>query len=106
MVLSNDYDLLNPPAELEKRKHKLKRLVQSPNSFFMDVKCQEPPFSAIHRRLLCAAIARQCCASPLVGVPDSLRAAPSVERVTDVVGYLYSFCLLEKLMMVVNDDFV
>ncbi|XP_041996542.1 40S ribosomal protein S27-2-like [Salvia splendens] len=40
MVLSNDVDLLNPPAELEKRKHKLKRLVQSPNSFFMDVKCQ------------------------------------------------------------------
>ncbi|KAF6153805.1 hypothetical protein GIB67_001038 [Kingdonia uniflora] len=39
-VLSNDIDLLNPPAELEKRKHKLKRLVQSPNSFFMDVKCQ------------------------------------------------------------------
>ncbi|MCL7050825.1 hypothetical protein MKW94_013745 [Papaver nudicaule] len=35
MVLSNDVDLLNPPAELEKRRHKLKRLVQSPNSFFM-----------------------------------------------------------------------
>ncbi|BAU01749.1 hypothetical protein VIGAN_11104700 [Vigna angularis var. angularis] len=35
MVLQNDIDLLNPPAELEKRKHKLKRLVQSPNSFFM-----------------------------------------------------------------------
>ncbi|RYR43016.1 hypothetical protein Ahy_A08g039444 isoform A [Arachis hypogaea] len=40
LVLQNDIDLLNPPAELEKRKHKLKRLVQSPNSFFMDVKCQ------------------------------------------------------------------
>ncbi|XP_038692722.1 40S ribosomal protein S27-2 isoform X1 [Tripterygium wilfordii] len=50
MVLQNDIDLLNPPAELEKKKHKLKRLVQSPNSFFMvhihlyaclsDVKCQ------------------------------------------------------------------
>ncbi|KAL8248497.1 hypothetical protein R6Q59_005365, partial [Mikania micrantha] len=40
MVLPNDVDLLNPPADLEKRKHKLKRLVQSPNSFFMDVKCQ------------------------------------------------------------------
>uniref|UniRef100_A0A7N0US48 40S ribosomal protein S27 n=1 Tax=Kalanchoe fedtschenkoi TaxID=63787 RepID=A0A7N0US48_KALFE len=40
MTLPNDIDLLNPPAELEKRKHKLKRLVQSPNSFFMDVKCQ------------------------------------------------------------------
>ncbi|EEC77208.1 hypothetical protein OsI_15727 [Oryza sativa Indica Group] len=39
-VLSNDIDLLNPPAELEKLKHKKKRLVQSPNSFFMDVKCQ------------------------------------------------------------------
>ncbi|XP_010926238.3 small ribosomal subunit protein eS27y [Elaeis guineensis] len=40
MVLPNDIDLLNPPAELEKKRHKLKRLVQSPNSFFMDVKCQ------------------------------------------------------------------
>jgi small subunit ribosomal protein S27e len=35
MVLQNDIDLLHPPPELEKRKHKLKRLVQSPNSFFM-----------------------------------------------------------------------
>ena len=34
-VLHSDIDLLNPPAELEKQKHKLKRLVQSPNSFFM-----------------------------------------------------------------------
>jgi small subunit ribosomal protein S27e len=40
MVLSADIDLLNPPAILEQRKHKLKRLVQSPDSFFMDVKCQ------------------------------------------------------------------
>jgi small subunit ribosomal protein S27e len=32
-------DLLHPSATEEKRKHKLKRLVQSPNSFFMDVKC-------------------------------------------------------------------
>ncbi|CAD6206621.1 unnamed protein product [Miscanthus lutarioriparius] len=39
-VLQNDIDLVNPPAELEKLKHKKKRLVQSPNSFFMDVKCQ------------------------------------------------------------------
>lgn len=39
MVLQNDIDLLNPPPELEKRKHKLKRLVPSPNSYFMDVKC-------------------------------------------------------------------
>ncbi|KAG1462229.1 hypothetical protein G6F56_005559 [Rhizopus delemar] len=32
-------DLLNPSIEHEKRSHKLKRLVQSPNSYFMDVKC-------------------------------------------------------------------
>lgn len=47
-MATNDYvrstlqlakDLLHPlPAE-EKRKHKLKRLVQHPNSYFMDVKC-------------------------------------------------------------------
>ncbi|KAI6045163.1 40S ribosomal protein S27, partial [Pisolithus marmoratus] len=32
-------DLLNPSAEAENKRHKLKRLVQSPNSYFMDVKC-------------------------------------------------------------------
>ncbi|XP_057800295.1 uncharacterized protein LOC131015870 isoform X1 [Salvia miltiorrhiza] len=51
MVLSNDYDLLNPPAELEKRKHKLKRLVQSPNSFFMNHCVQPLPNSCCVRKL-------------------------------------------------------
>lgn len=37
-VLQADIDLLNPPKEYEQQKHKRKRLVQSPNSFFMDVK--------------------------------------------------------------------
>ena len=32
-------DLLNPNLEEEKQRHKMKRLVQSPNSFFMDIKC-------------------------------------------------------------------
>lgn len=32
-------DLLHPSFDEEKRKCKLKRLVQSPNSYFMDVKC-------------------------------------------------------------------
>jgi len=32
-------DLLHPSIEEERRKHKKKRLVQSPNSYFMDVKC-------------------------------------------------------------------
>eukprot|EP00435_Cladocopium_sp_Y103_P048609 s1995_g14.t1 len=34
-----DIDLLNPDAKEDKCKHKLKRMIQSPNSFFMDVKC-------------------------------------------------------------------
>ena len=32
-------DLLHPSADQEAKTHKLKRLVQSPNSFFMDIKC-------------------------------------------------------------------
>mmetsp|Transcript_7114 Transcript_7114/g.8800 ORF Transcript_7114/g.8800 Transcript_7114/m.8800 type:complete len:83 (-) Transcript_7114:436-684(-) len=32
-------DLLHPSVDDEKRKYKLKRLVQSPNSYFMDVRC-------------------------------------------------------------------
>mmetsp|Transcript_11368 Transcript_11368/g.17297 ORF Transcript_11368/g.17297 Transcript_11368/m.17297 type:complete len:83 (+) Transcript_11368:71-319(+) len=32
-------DLLYPSLAEEKNKHKLKRLIQSPNSYFMDVKC-------------------------------------------------------------------
>ena len=32
-------DLLHPSAADEARIHKKKRLVQGPNSFFMDVKC-------------------------------------------------------------------
>ncbi|KAG0233395.1 40S ribosomal protein S27 [Actinomortierella wolfii] len=32
-------DLLNPLPSTQAKTHKLKRLVQSPNSYFMDVKC-------------------------------------------------------------------
>lgn len=34
-----EVDLLHPLPSVEASKHKLKRLVQTPNSFFMDVKC-------------------------------------------------------------------
>ncbi|CAK9066394.1 unnamed protein product [Durusdinium trenchii] len=34
-----DIDLLHPDPAEEKSRHKLKRMIQSPNSFFMDVKC-------------------------------------------------------------------
>lgn len=32
-------DLLHPDPKKEQQKHKLKRLVKHPNSYFMDVKC-------------------------------------------------------------------
>uniref|UniRef100_A0A3Q1F4P4 40S ribosomal protein S27 n=1 Tax=Acanthochromis polyacanthus TaxID=80966 RepID=A0A3Q1F4P4_9TELE len=32
-------DLLHPSLAEQRRKHKKRRLVQSPNSYFMDVKC-------------------------------------------------------------------
>ena len=34
-----EVDLLHPLPSVEAQRHKLKRLVQTPNSFFMDVKC-------------------------------------------------------------------
>ena len=34
-----DADLAYPTVRCERRKHKRARLVQGPNSFFMDVKC-------------------------------------------------------------------
>lgn len=66
MVLHTDIDLLNPPAELEKSKHKLKRLVQSPNSYFMDVKCQgcfniTTVFSHSQSVVLCASCSTVLC---------------------------------------------
>ncbi len=34
-----DFDLLNPDQRVESAKHKLKKLVQKPNSYFLDIKC-------------------------------------------------------------------
>eukprot|EP00850_Spirogloea_muscicola_P001889 SM000007S20849 [mRNA] locus=s7:512398:513087:- [translate_table: standard] len=39
MGLANDQDLAHPTTEEEAQWHKLKRLVPSPNSYFMDVRC-------------------------------------------------------------------
>ena len=35
-----EYDLLHPDPNEEKQKHKLKKLVQKPNSFFLYIKCK------------------------------------------------------------------
>lgn len=59
-------DLLNPSLESEKQKHKKKRLVQSPNSFFMDVKCPgcfniTTVFSHAQTVVLCGSCATVLC---------------------------------------------
>lgn len=61
-----DVDLLHPDEEEEKQKHKLKRLVQGPNSFFMDVKCQNcyqitTVFSHAQTVVLCASCSQVLC---------------------------------------------
>ncbi len=35
-----EYDLLHPDPVVEARKHKLKRLIQKPKSYFLDIKCK------------------------------------------------------------------
>ncbi|CAE6475199.1 unnamed protein product [Rhizoctonia solani] len=59
-------DLLNPSHEHEKRQHKLKRLVQSPNSYFMDVKCPgcfaiTTVFSHAQTVVMCSSCATVLC---------------------------------------------
>ncbi|PSR73156.1 hypothetical protein EW026_g373 [Hermanssonia centrifuga] len=59
-------DLLNPIPASEARKHKLKRLVQSPNSYFMDVKCPgcfaiTTVFSHAQTVVLCGACTSVLC---------------------------------------------
>lgn len=54
-------DLMHPRFADEKGRHKKKRLVQSPNSYFMDVKCMgrqrgDPPAPHISFTLLIFAI--------------------------------------------------
>ncbi len=36
-----EYDLLNIPYEVEKKTHKMRRTVPSPNSYFLRIKCPE-----------------------------------------------------------------
>jgi small subunit ribosomal protein S27e len=59
-------DLLFPTEVSEARKHKLKRLVQGPNSFFMDVKCAgcftiTTVFSHAQSVVLCGSCSQMLC---------------------------------------------
>ena len=35
-----EYDLMNIPEDVDRRTHKLKRMVPAPNSYFLKVKCK------------------------------------------------------------------
>ena len=59
-------DLLYPSQADEKKKHKLKRLIQAPNSFFMDVKCPgcfqiNTVFSHAQTVVFCVGCAQALC---------------------------------------------
>ncbi|KAK1795460.1 hypothetical protein P4O66_010638, partial [Electrophorus voltai] len=59
-------DLLHPTPEEERRRHKKKRLVQSPNSYFMDVKCPgcykiTTVFSHVQTVVLCVGCSTVLC---------------------------------------------
>ncbi len=61
-----NYDLLNPPKAVEDKKHKLKRLIQRPNSYFMDVKCAgclqiTTVFSHAQRAVVCKGCSTVLC---------------------------------------------
>ncbi|KAM5291851.1 small ribosomal subunit protein eS27-like [Ctenodactylus gundi] len=59
-------DLLHPSLEEEKKKHKKKRPLQSPNSYFMNVKCpgcykSATVFSHAHTVVLCVSCSTVLC---------------------------------------------
>lgn len=65
-----DVDLLNPVPNEESTNHKLKLMIQSPNSVFTDVNIPMVPADLVHvlpHRPSCfMALAAKCCASPRV----------------------------------------
>merc|ERR1712210_158242 len=82
-----EMDLLNADPTQEENLHKLKRLVQTPNSFFMDVICinvvKSQLYSLTLRPLSTANTAAPCFAHQLEAAPSSSSAAPGEERVTE-----------------------
>ncbi|XP_068175050.1 small ribosomal subunit protein eS27-like [Antennarius striatus] len=59
-------DLMYPSFTKERTRHKKKRLVQGPNSYFMDVKCSScycitTVFSHAHTVILCAGCSSILC---------------------------------------------
>ncbi|CAI9285237.1 unnamed protein product [Lactuca saligna] len=103
MVLPNDVDLLNPPDDLAKRNQKLKRLVQSPNSFFMDFKCQgcfniTTVFSHSQTVVVCGNCQTVLC--QLIGGRARLTKGCSFRRKeTNPISYFYGWLGIFKMLV-------
>lgn len=113
-------DLLQPKISSEKRRHKLKRLVQHPNSFFMDVKALvhyyhrmsfvslspsapaatgSPPSSLTRTLSWSARAAPPCCVTPPGAAPSSQKASTTVTRQADTNNFDFRMCFpKEKLI--------
>merc|ERR1712096_420064 len=86
-------DLSHPSAEEEKNIHKFSRLVPSPNSYFMDVKCPgcykiTTVFSHAQTVVLCVSCSTVLFSRPVAG-PDSPKDAASERspvKPCDVMG--------------------
>ena len=123
-------DLLQPKISSERRRHKLKRLVQHPNSFFMDVKASvyypdimyvtmshvprsapavtgSPPSSPTRTPSWSAPAAPPCCVSPPGAGPSSQKASTRVtEQLSELIVLIPSrMCLPEKELIYISGDF-
>ena len=54
-----EYDLMRIPADVDRRTHKLKRMVPAPNSYFLKIKCKcgedvKITFSNAQTTLICS----------------------------------------------------
>jgi len=94
-------DLLHPSAETEKRSHKLKRLVQSPNSYFMDVKCPgcfaiTTVFSHAQTVVLCGSCATVLC-QPTGGKARLTEGSSFRRKKLSHLGHPCLFCIASVL---------
>uniref|UniRef100_A0A8C8W3E6 40S ribosomal protein S27-like n=1 Tax=Peromyscus maniculatus bairdii TaxID=230844 RepID=A0A8C8W3E6_PERMB len=95
-------DLLHPSLEEEKKKRTKKPLVQSPDSYFMDVKCPgcykiATVFSHAQTVVLCIGCST-VCASPQEEKPGSQKAVHLEESNTNHLYKVLSLCFSQKAL--------
>ena len=101
ITMSLARELLHPSLEEEKKNHKKKCLVQSPNSYFMDVKCPgcytiTTVFS--HAQTVFVWVVQLCCASPQEEKPGSQKAVHLEESNTNHLYMFLNLCFSQKAL--------